>query len=800
MSINNVFAKSSENGGTLLIDHCIETMNVAKDLCKKEQLDGDITATCLISSAWHDLGKLHHFFQKKLKQPDFNNQGYTHNILSAKIFYERIGVDGIEISKIEELIANMILHHHPVGTIDSEIVDGSFFGDDSNLKYVNDSDKELAEEFVDVLIHKCNEALESIGCVARLKRIDKRGTYGTDFSDDVSETNKNKKNRYQNDKNNKTDKTFKYFSKEHRNLSCNHILQYCEGVLRFADVVASSGGSIENYTKMRENFVESDFVCPQKYDKKRFEKQKKAAIEMSEKILSVLIAKTSFGKTLIGLIWGLLNGRKLIWVCPTNAIATSTYDSIKRELSELGLLDKVKVGLLLTNKWVYDDGDGSMNDIIVTNIDNYARPIFKSDGKKHLSYNIVQSNVIFDEFQQYATSNAIMATFITSMRARCLSKNNRTLLLSATPNKKLYDYLERDFKGLEIYEKEVNSDDIDNRKFRISYSEKHNDGDTLVIRNSVRSSQNVYKKIQCDSNNKMIFHSRFIKEHNKDKVKRLIESHGKNGTNKELTVCATNIATTSFDVSFSRLELSVLPIYEIIQAAGRGNRHSSNEDDICDIVIDESSLSRKDNKSETNALETKYNYDLVKIEFDMFKKRFKDGDIVRLSDLYDFYYYTLPQNNEYNSKYKEYFEKIRRTSFEYLSKIRYRYATIPLDDGKERISEQIYLRDDGTNCNVFIRCEDGMEDGWYMQYEMIKRETYNEYSMNMYKYIKNHNLENVYYVSSEENKSFKKLYDNKDREKLAEKYIEKAKISDTPFILPSAEYCYDIEYGLLIVK
>lgn len=758
--MNKILAKSNQNGGCSLYEHSISTMNVAKKLCEEAKIDEKHSSICLISSLFHDIGKAHHLFQNKLTKKDFDDKGYSHNILSAKIFMERVNVDGIRINDVKNIIAKAILLHHPANG-DFEERTYSFFGPkDERLKYVTDDDIKITDGFVDVFINEYNTLAESLGYESKLSKNNSESETFTNFS---------------------------FFKDNPSKMSNNHILNYTSGVLRFSDIISSSGDDIEKYTKPANNFNITSFVCPEKYDKDRFAKQMYVANEMSERPISAITATTSFGKTLVGLVWGLLNDRKLIWVCPTNQIARGIYRSIVNELSELGLSNSVSIGLLLTNRWEYGKELGTLNDIIVTNFDNYARPVFKSDSKKHLSYNINHSNVIFDEFHQYATDDAILADFITSLRARAISKCNRTLLMSATPNEKLFNFIGEE--GNCVYVRNEQSPEINNRKFRISYNKPHNDGDTLIIRNSVSSSQSSYTLVT--SENKMLFHAQFIDEHIERNIKRILESHGKNGNNRSMTVSATNMATTALDISFSRLECSVLPIQELIQAVGRINRHSFNGE-IGDIVIDESSLT---DKREMCAIQNKYDIGLVKMEFSLFKERFKDGQIITLSELYNFYY-SLNSMEEYKEKYDDYFRKIVAKSFVNLSKMTYMYASDPTDDGKLRISKTPSLRGDETACNVFVRCEDGMELGQFMQVGTIPEEKLYDFAFNMYNYINKNNLENIYYPKREEH-IFKRMFKNGGKEKMARMFIAKASNCDMPFILPSEKYSYDSEYGLM---
>lgn len=176
-------------------------------------------------------------------------------------------------------------------------------------------------------------------------------------------------------------------------------------------------------------------VFPEEYDRKRFDIQAECSMAAYNEKTVIVRAPAGFGKTIIGLLWGLKSNERFLWVCPRNIVAEAVYKNLVRELQALKL-DNVSAELHLTGERqgaTHAETKEFCSDIIVTNIDTILRPMIDNRIADRL-FGILASSVILDEFHEFASDQPLFAAFITLMRARhMLCRKVKTLLLSATP-------------------------------------------------------------------------------------------------------------------------------------------------------------------------------------------------------------------------------------------------------------------------------------------------------------------------------------------------------------------------------
>ena len=148
---------------------------------------------------------------------------------------------------------------------------------------------------------------------------------------------------------------------------------------------------------------------------------------------TIVKAPAGFGKTITGILWNLKSDKKLIWVCPRNIIVETLYDSIVEEVKKLNINLSIEQFITGERQRCTDDTVEEFNsDIVITNIDNFLRPINKNLSK---SVDICTRDVIFDEYHEFITDSSLFSGFINILKIRnLLLKNAKTLLLSATPS------------------------------------------------------------------------------------------------------------------------------------------------------------------------------------------------------------------------------------------------------------------------------------------------------------------------------------------------------------------------------
>lgn len=770
--MNYIFAKS--NPKTTLFEHSVQTFKHAVELCNEMGYNDTDTAICAIASLFHDIGKCTKDFQDYIVGKK-EKAKYSHNIISAKAFLDYVEIDGLqELTLAKCVTAKIIRFHHP---IPQEAINGkdSYIGLDLETIY-EDNDIKVIETTIKELIEYFNKNTK-LGSKLRFisKDYNSREIFGSSCEYYTNTSNRNSP------------------------YSIDQLFTIGSGVGRFADILASGNGNYKDYINFSFNQSKIKLATPPTYNVKRFNEQLTFAKSIVDYKVSSVFAPPGYGKTMLALLWLLSGKRKGIWVCPVNQIAYSMYDNVIKELKALGLENTVRVGLLLANEWVYGGEYGCFNDIIVTNIDNYTRPMFRSDEKKHMAFNMSCCNVVFDEYHQYGNKlDGELQMFRICVSSRLKANNVRTILISGTPNYKLFDrkHLLDENKTFKNTFKEINieNSDVLDRVFNIHYKNGPIEKDSLVVRNSVKNSQRQYNELKYKFDDIVCVHSRFTKKDYNEIMKDISIKHGKGGSKKQV-VCSTNIFTTGVDVSFKNLFITKTYLDELIQTIGRINRWGEyNEANV--YVFDYEKLkSKSERDSERKAVDTKYSNELCNDEYNFLKSRIKEGKTT-LRELYEVRNALLDEETSceecknYQSKYKKYYMDLSAKSALHLSKLDYTYSGMYVKDNNEHISKKITLRTNSNEGNVFVRL-DGMNVNDYIQIDESDECLCESNAAIMAEELFKAGIIGEY-IGSRTN--FKTMH----RKKLLGIFLEKAHHSNTPFVLTkeNCEYNYNKTIGL----
>jgi CRISPR-associated endonuclease Cas3-HD len=309
----------------------------------------------------------------------------------------------------------------------------------------------------------------------------------------------------------------------------------------------------------------------------RFQQQ----IDITKQIINdtnrthIIKAPGGFGKTITGLLWSLQRNRRLIWVCPRNDIAKSVYRSLINELSGFNNGESVRVELYLSGevKEQTHDNDGYTSDIIITNIDNFLNPTVDNRYSDRL-FTVIESDVVFDEYHELVSDNALFSLFILMMRIRHQQTNSSTLLLSATPGviERLWD--NSDNVTCVLPNKETHFKSQHNKKYKIRVVENFEDdsleNSSALIMNSITNSQRIKKRFNVP----ILYHSNFVKKDRDGILNTIFETYDKNSnrSDNKLSVSSTHVLQASLDISFLNLHESVLSPESTVQRFCRCDR------------------------------------------------------------------------------------------------------------------------------------------------------------------------------------------------------------------------------------
>lgn len=372
--------------------------------------------------------------------------------------------------------------------------------------------------------------------------------------------------------------------------------------------------NIQKFLNIKTDLKNFKIDCPNSYNIERFDVQRSIVRDCDRTTL--VKAPAGFGKSLIGILWGLEQKGQVYWVCPRNAVAEGVYNNICEELKEFKI--DISVELFLTSERV-SATDTSVevckSDIVVTNIDNLLSPMVNSC--KGI-FDINASNVVFDEFHEFSSEEAMFSGFIIYMQARhLLSTKCKTLLLSATPSI-MYKFWESEDNKTTIL---PNNDE----HYKAQHTEKYDISFTNeLIPNPLSKSLTMYssiKNVQLNYKNKnynSIIHSRYSKEDRQKKMDNILDLFGKNGTAKDECVISGPVLQAALNISFDSLNKTIESPESDVQVIGRANRWGEKKEttkinfiDIFNKISEKSEDEKSLIRSEKAAINSRYNSDLA---------------------------------------------------------------------------------------------------------------------------------------------------------------------------------------------
>lgn len=733
--MKNYLAKSD---GTTLISHSVEAMKNAEQICEQLNInDANLRHQAMFAALFHDLGKATESFQEYLADENVKVD-VPHNYVSGYFLKNYL-------ETMDDTVLKAIWFHHPL------------YSNSDNVRNYMMTDEDIIslKEMADALLEEFTNYTHTTLYKAK-----------TECSDNYIDLDK-----------------YPYFERDSKGNNPQFLLLV--NIVRMSDIIASSTTDFP-FNNIYPNSLE--IIKPAEYDEIRFNYQKQLASECFDCKDSLINAITGFGKTMVGLLYLLKSEHKSYWVCPRNEIAQGVYKNILGELKALGLQDTVSVSLLLSGKYEHGDEDSR---IVVTNIDNFFNPN-TSTRYNERCIDMFKSNVVFDEFHEYLSEEAIMAGFMTILHSRNLCQNAKTLYMSATPIPNLYDiYGDTNEINVKVFPKDDTPLFGEDKKVKITFGSEFKGAfkgsNHLVSVPTVKSAQLIYNKSKTDQ----CYHAQFTRADRENKIQELYDTHGK-GCNVQNSYVSTNALSTGLNVSFDNMTIITPTPERLLQVGGRVNRYGTN--DLSEYVILDEKVLKKDFKSDKCFLEKTHPLKgvsvlpLINAWLEYLKAyvdaHSEDGTLY-LKDLYN------AREEFYASEggkriFGRYFERIQLASFNNLSQITYTYSGKRLeDDDSKTIVNKPSLR--ASNDAIFIKV-----------YDMNTKKLIDEpiqFTIGTFG-VDKYDLQDVLdgmvrYVESlpsTDNPYFKSKYvwenmSKKGNAKIFEYFLEKAKNSSTPFIV-----------------
>lgn len=406
--------------------------------------------------------------------------------------------------------------------------------------------------------------------------------------------------------------------------------------------------------------------------------QSRVAREISEvENVAVLKGPAGVGKTKIMFEWlkNINNKKRTFIIVPKTSIALSLYEEIRNEYLINSKVEIVIGDLKETSrqkeKWLTSDNDIFSGDVIITTIDQILNMML-GHSKIDVFLEVLNSNLIFDEFHEFLYIPGISMLFIEIIYLKNFLNNKNCLLVSATPNYFL-------LKKLLISEKNVKKiKSFNETKYKINLIEfedgKSNDrilnemfepkpiGEVCIFNTATKAQQSAMQCINQGEKNTLVFHSKFDINTRRNIFSKIMKEFGKKGQTRNYVLRVGPILQASVDISTKHMHTEISNIDNIYQRLGRVVRWGESNDS-----NGEYSIYIPDNFKTTGSVRS----GLVHVNCinatekfaDFIKSKIDKNKRYTLNELYDFYDEFFVENKkEINEAYQLDFDEIVKKS------------------------------------------------------------------------------------------------------------------------------------------
>lgn len=541
MNYNNILAKGVKNGGTPLIQHLSEVVQLAEIVARNLGLDVDIARKGAIL---HDIGKVSPLFQQTLKEGYQRPPGFIFRHEIASLFF----ISLLNENEKQPIIEMIVAHHKSV----YNDVGGKGILD------LLDNDPECLSQHI--------KDFESWS-VDALAILEEMGFHTEPITRKQAEDN--------------------FFE----------VVDFCrlkaygysqwKGVLIAADHLASAlEGRLDSFSKRL--FIKPDLNY---YHSRKSKLYPLSLISTDDERLHTLVtAPTGAGKT--DFLIRRCKGR-VFYTLPFQASINAMYERIKEDLKNTN----ADVRLLHASSSIKIDNNKIEEKILQHHIGasvkvltphQIASIVFGTKGYEAMIVDIKDCDVILDEIHTY--SGTIQAIVLKMVEILC-DLGCRIHIGTATMPTVLYNRIVEALGGKEkIYEVQLPDEILDTFDRHTVYKADSfesltgiideslkNKQKILLVCNQVKRSQELFERLSEDypQVKKMLLHSRFKRGRRSQLEEELRNVYNVNS--EACIVVSTQVVEVSLDISFDLMITECAPIDALIQRFGRINRKRTAE-------------------------------------------------------------------------------------------------------------------------------------------------------------------------------------------------------------------------------
>lgn len=304
----------------------------------------------------------------------------------------------------------------------------------------------------------------------------------------------------------------------------------------------------------------------------------------------IVVANTGMGKTEAGLLW--IGDNKGFFILPLKTAINSIYkrvsqDLIKSEIEKrVVLLHSEAVDYLFSNtngsyesiKNYIGEGKALSIPLTISTLDQIFNFVFLYPGHEVKLATLSYSKVVLDEIQAYSPD--LLAYIVIGLR-KIKDVGGKFAILTATLPPFIKDCIEKEIGPIK-YEKFIKGEDrhnlkIENSEIDADFIYSHyaeNGGKTLVVCNTVKKAQEIYKKLKeigIRNEEVELLHSKYLKKDRLEKEKKILE-FGKTEVIGNKIWISTSLVEASLDIDFDFLFTELNDLSGLFQRLGRVNR------------------------------------------------------------------------------------------------------------------------------------------------------------------------------------------------------------------------------------